>query len=147
MAEARDRLTLQSVDGAEAKLSGSLHNVLTRKGMRSAVAIDRRTWEDLGRPVDLAPILHTDPATDPPNPVGDVLHEIGMERADQMASGYTTQHDDEHGLEHIVDQARGRILPQQLRTRDDLVEAAACLVAAIEWMDRQASPYPDGMTA
>lgn len=76
-----------------------------------------------------------------------VVSDILGERIVQYAQGYTPEHDDEHGLEHIVSQARGRLLPQQLRTRDDLVEAAACLVAGIEWMDRQASPMPPEVTA
>jgi hypothetical protein len=75
-----------------------------------------------------------------------VMLQVKAERQRQIERGYTPEHDDEHGLEHIVDQARGRILPQQLRTRGELVQAAACLVAAIEWLDRSdahLAEYPD----
>lgn len=79
-------------------------------------------------------------------PSGAVLAEIGTERNVQLARGYTTDHDDEHGLNHLLTQARDRTKLSDTHTRDDLVEAAACLVAAIEWMDRVApSAYPDGM--
>jgi len=72
----------------------------------------------------------------PKGPTGDILHEIGLERANQHQQGYTPEHDDSHGFEHILEQARLRIRRGTLKTRDDLVEAAACIVASIEWMDR-----------
>lgn len=142
MAEATDRLALSSVDREEAKLSGTSYNPLSRRGVRSSVTIDRQTWEALGRPVDLSLTLSTEERLDPPMPTERVLADVRTERHDQLRAGYSPQHDDEHGLAHLVDEARGRILPQQLRTRDDLLEAAALLVAAVEWMDRQASPDP-----
>lgn len=70
------------------------------------------------------------------------LSDVSQARVAQIVKGYNAEHDDAHGLEHIVGQARKRTQLGYLKTRDDLVEAAACLVAAVEWMDRQASPLP-----
>ena len=147
MSDLNDSLTLRSLDAATTQWSGTSRDHIRRTGPVVSLQIDRATWERMGRPVDLGMTLE---ATTEPDEVleaaGVVVTQVYEERLEQIERGYTPEHDDEHGLEHILDQARGRLLPQQLRTREELVQAAACLVAAIEWLDRatdQARQYPD----
>lgn len=68
-----------------------------------------------------------------PAPSPGVLSEIGAQRQHQIERGYTTEHDDAHGIEHLVSWAG---LYATRYTRDGLVKAAALLVAAVESMDR-----------
>lgn len=72
-----------------------------------------------------------------------VLQEVIAERARQVGQlGYTEQHDDEHGEEHVMKQAHQRfermaegVTPTEARA--ELVKIAALAVAAIETMDRR----------
>lgn len=66
-----------------------------------------------------------------------VISEVAQERIRQRLLGYSPEHDDEHGPQHLMEQVQQRVAGK-LWTRDDLVEAAAVLVAAVEWFDRVA---------
>lgn len=77
-----------------------------------------------------------------------VYYDIKVERTRQIEKGWTPEHDDEHGVAHLVEQTRGRIgeLDYWLRepdlilpTRQQLIQVAALAVAAIEVMDRSTS--------
>jgi len=79
----------------------------------------------------------------------EVMLEVLSERILQVAKGYTPEHDDAHGEMHILEQAMRR-LPHvvdwiagqpayHVPSREDLVQAAACLIAAIEFIDRNES--------
>ena len=58
--------------------------------------------------------------------------DVLVERQEQIDKGYTRDHDDEHKPHVIL--SYGRI--GEDFTRDDLVRAAACTLAAIERIDR-----------
>lgn len=69
-----------------------------------------------------------------------VLQDITRERAHQIELGYTTEHDDTHSTEELVDLAFARldvgdVLDSGARPR--ILEAAAILVAAVEAIDRE----------
>ena len=77
---------------------------------------------------------------------GDVADEFRLERERQIELGYTPEHDDERGIEHVLAQAMKR-LPHVVEfiagegsiyvpTREDLVVAGSVLMAAIELIDR-----------
>jgi hypothetical protein len=72
-----------------------------------------------------------------PRPMSNVAAEIVAERDRQRRKGYDEAHDDEHGLQHIMAEVQTRVAGR-LWSRVELVEAAAVLVAAIEWLDRNA---------
>lgn len=71
------------------------------------------------------------------------IESIAAERARQIEKGWTPEHDDEHSTNHLVNRAityahAGRYEAHLERDllRDQLVKAAALLVAAIERLDR-----------
>lgn len=70
-----------------------------------------------------------------------------IERDRQLTElGWTAEHDDSHGVEHLVqlhDRAvnNAGMAPSPIEARDELVKAAALLVAAIEVLDRR-RPWP-----
>lgn len=80
---------------------------------------------------------------------GDVADEFRLERERQIELGYGPEHDDKHGIEHVLAQAMKRLphlvevvsgpndsLSEYVSTREDLVSAGAVLMAAIELIDR-----------
>jgi hypothetical protein len=71
-----------------------------------------------------------------------VYDEIAAERARQIEKGYTPEHDDEHGVNHITGWAR-RYVPYAgwIDTRERAIQAAALLVAAVEAIDRAAQDH------
>jgi len=75
------------------------------------------------------------------------LWRVKAERQRQGELGYTADHDDQHGVAHLVDEALLR-LQGRLWTRDELVQASALLVAAVEWLDRaERRHYPEEPSA
>lgn len=78
-----------------------------------------------------------------PAPVFDVLLDITKERSDQEDAGYTPEHDDELGVQHLLIEAYERLAVAGYdagaarESRDTLVEIAALLVAAVEAHDRR----------
>jgi len=73
------------------------------------------------------------------------LEDVAAERARQVEIGWTSEHDDEHGVGHLANRAvvyasagryTGILEPALLRAQ--LVKGAAMLVAAIERVDRAA---------
>lgn len=67
--------------------------------------------------------------------------EVDMERQRQIAIGYTTEHDDAQGIEHLIFEAGNRVAskPWNEVTREDLIQGAALLKAAAEVLDRAKS--------
>lgn len=74
---------------------------------------------------------------------GEILKELGQERLRQISLGYTPEHDDAHNVVELVTFAQpylGAVLfsstsdPHYIR--ENLVKAAAMLVATIEFVDR-----------
>jgi len=81
--------------------------------------------------------------TVPQGAVG-VLLQVRAERTRQIERGYTPEHDDQHGLTHLLDEAYARM--NSSSSRANLVAVAALVVAAIEWIDRSdahLAEYPD----
>lgn len=73
------------------------------------------------------------------------IEDIAAERASQIEKGWTPEHDDEHGFGHLMNLALGRIRNELLPpSREELVQAAALIVAGIEWMDRNVPDRTDG---
>ena len=70
------------------------------------------------------------------------LRDIAIERSRHAGLGYTDEHDDEHGVAHLVELAFARPMIDWRGgyVRSELVKAASLLVAAIELMDRR-SPH------
>lgn len=66
-----------------------------------------------------------------------VLEEIRAERFAQVKKGYTPEHDDLNGVEDMIGYANAR-LSHGDPAREELVEMASVIVAAIEMMDRKA---------
>lgn len=70
-----------------------------------------------------------------------VLAQITLERDRQLAElGWTPDHDDRRGVMHLLGMADNKLIKCALRQdpdRDELVKAAALLVAAIEVLDRR----------
>ncbi len=67
------------------------------------------------------------------------IADVMRERMGHPAKGYTPEHDDGEGMEHFIFQAGNRVAagPAEEVTREDLVEAASLLIAAIEFLDRK----------
>ncbi|MDR6867665.1 DNA-directed RNA polymerase subunit K/omega [Microbacterium resistens] len=79
------------------------------------------------------------------DPMSKAIEDIAAERANQIEKGWTPEHDDDHGFGHLMNQALGRIRNELLPpSRSELVQAAALIVAGIEWMDRNIPDRPDG---
>lgn len=142
MSDLNDTLTLTKLADGQTYWGGTSHDILRRTGPMLSLTMDVPTWEQMGRPVDLGMTLvaTTEPEEELEAP-GRVVTEIYEERIDQIERGYTPEHDDEHGLQHIMDQEQQRTAGK-LWSRESLVEAAAVLVAAIEWFDRNPSRGP-----
>lgn len=70
---------------------------------------------------------------------GRVLRDLTLERNRQIGKGWTLEHDDEHGIGHLVTLSAERLdgLRAGVDPRRALVEAATMLVAAIEAFDRR----------
>ena len=73
---------------------------------------------------------------------GRVLNDVAKERRNQIAKGYTPEHDDRHDTHTLVQLAERRAhmvgdRGHGLYDRHRLVQAAALLVAAAEAMDRR----------
>lgn len=74
------------------------------------------------------------------------IRDVLAERRKQIEKGYTAEHDDDHPLDRILGYGGfGKWTTQSYsqaehrRTRAALVRMAACIVAGIEWLDRDAS--------
>ena len=78
-----------------------------------------------------------------PQETFEAILSVTGERSDQEDKGYTPEHDDKHGLAHIVPEAWKRLgsipLSNTPDARAELVQVAAMLVAAIEVIDRSGS--------
>lgn len=77
-----------------------------------------------------------------------VLSEVAMERSRQLTLGYTTEHDEQHGLNHLMGEAHYRLghmgeVASLAAVRAELVKVAALAVAGIEHIDR----HPDELKA
>lgn len=70
------------------------------------------------------------------------LHLIRAERTRQIELGYTPEHDDEHGLDHLLSEVNRKATTWPPK-RADLVRDATLLLAAIEWYDRHPDYEPD----
>ena len=75
--------------------------------------------------------------TFPQGTVG-AMFAVQAERTRQIEKGYTPEHDDEHGLEHVLSQVNRKATTWP-PSRDHLVRDAALILAAVEWYDR----HPD----
>lgn len=64
------------------------------------------------------------------------MHDVLLERAEQVAKGYTAEHDDEQGVPHLIIEALRRVQYRPV-TREQLVEFNALALAALEAHDRQ----------
>lgn len=72
---------------------------------------------------------------------GYVLDEIRQERGRQQTIGYTPEHDDAEGVPHLVQEAHYRLghmgeVASPASVREEMLQAAAILVAGIEAIDR-----------
>lgn len=76
------------------------------------------------------------------------IRDVEQERERHVALGYTASHDDQHAIQDLIRYSRQYSTaamihespdPLSSRRRDDLVKAAAVLVAAIESFDRRRS--------
>lgn len=65
----------------------------------------------------------------------DIFDEIVDKRRRQVVKGYTPEHDDAHSVADLVGYALQRL--KYNLARDQLLEAAAVLIAAIESIDRR----------
>lgn len=78
------------------------------------------------------------------DPSESVALDVIEERERQIAKGWTREHDDAHGIQHLVSEATSRLhgwgeAPTDAFVRGELLASAALIVAAIEWLDRQQS--------
>lgn len=64
------------------------------------------------------------------------LVSVWDERRRQVGKGYTLEHDDEHGAEHLVELVLDRLQNEKSDPRELLVQCAALLIAAVETIDR-----------
>jgi hypothetical protein len=93
------------------------------------------------------------------NLTSDVADDVIVERVHQVEAGFTPDHDDEHGLRHLIKWAKwyadcgvsdvledhlGVISVKEAPHREKLVQAAALLVAAIEYVDRAENREDNG---
>lgn len=78
--------------------------------------------------------------TVPEGTVG-VMFAVQAERTRQIEKGYTPEHDDTDGLEHILSQVNRKATTWP-PDRANLVRDAALLIAAIEWYDRNPDYEP-----
>lgn len=71
-------------------------------------------------------------------PMGTVgaMARVQAERTRQIEKGYTPNQDDVEGPQHLMEQVQQRVAGK-LWDRQALVEAAATLLATIEWFDRR----------
>ena len=71
------------------------------------------------------------------------LQDIAAERTYQVAKGWTTDHDDTHYTQDLIELAferarmQGEGVPLGVFARKRLIQAASMLVAAVEAMDRR----------
>ena len=99
-------------------------------------------------PSDNLKLAAPDTALQPPQHAGQLpqapsfssraLQEVARERATHAARGWTTEHDAEHGVHHLVYLAQDRLWDRNGQTdRAALIKAASLLIAAIDVLDRQ----------
>jgi len=75
----------------------------------------------------------------------DVFMDVLSERGEQIDKGYTPEHDDAEGGDHLIQIARSYLFdsPPNSETSDDVrrrvVKAMATLLATVEYIDRQRS--------
>jgi len=142
VSELHDTLRLAGLDHAKASWSGTSRDVLRRTGPLVSLEIDRPTWEAMGRPVTMGMTLDADTQPDEElEAPGRIVTEVYEERIRQIAKGYDAEHDDGHGLEHILSQVNRKATTWP-PSRDNLVRDAALLIAAIEWYDRNPDHEP-----
>lgn len=72
----------------------------------------------------------------------DVLLDVAHKRRQQIAKGYTLEHDDKYTTREMVKFANWRFYPSPTSglkafSRETFIEAIAILVAAVEVMDRR----------
>lgn len=90
------------------------------------------TGEQAPKSAALVTALHT----------ADITLEVAGERSRQQAKGWTTEHDDEAGVAHIVQEAHYRLghmgeVSSPQAVRHELLKVAALAVAGIETIDRE----------
>lgn len=72
----------------------------------------------------------------------DVWYDVQAERVQQIeAHGYTPEHDDEHGGDHLLEVAKSYLshfgeTPTALHVRHEVIKSIATLVALVEFIDR-----------
>lgn len=78
-----------------------------------------------------------------PQETFEALLSVTAERSQQEQKGWTPEHDDEHGVQHLLIEAYERLAIAGFdagignETRESLVVVAALLIAAIETHDRK----------
>lgn len=72
----------------------------------------------------------------------DVWYDVQTERVQQMtAHGYTPEHDDAHGGDHLIEVAKSYLegfgeTPTTMHVRHEVIKSIATLVALVEYIDR-----------
>lgn len=64
--------------------------------------------------------------------------DVVAERLRQQLVGYTPDHDDAEGFQHLNEIMQGYLSGKLYYARDELVKGAATVLAMIEWLDRNA---------
>lgn len=78
-----------------------------------------------------------------PQETFEAIHAVTVERSAQEQRGWTPEHDDEHGVQHLLIETYERLAiagydaGNGSETRESLVVVAALLIAAIETHDRK----------
>jgi hypothetical protein len=83
-----------------------------------------------------------------PQETFEAILDVTAERSKQEEKGWTTEHDDEHGVEHLLRESSARLGMigaagfdrERIAVRAEVVTCAALLVAAIEVLDRVGLP-------
>lgn len=78
-----------------------------------------------------------------PTSTPDATRDLLAERSRQVAKGYTPEHDDEHPLGQLLGYGGLQWHPvthspeDRAKIRAEMIRAAACLLAGVEWIDRR----------
>jgi hypothetical protein len=86
--------------------------------------------------------------SDPGPETAEATRDVLAERQKQIDKGYTPEHDDEHTVAQLLRYGGMEwFLPHTLASRKRMVRAAACLLAAIERLDRDPRVTPPAAPA
>lgn len=133
MAELRERIELNKLQGSDTGWGGTSRDPLLREGPQIALGLDRFTWEELGRPVSMD-LLLTSETAEAPDPTRDVLRRVGHARRGLLDYDGATDAE-------LIESARARLNASHLGTIP-LLEVAALLVAAVEARTTRLGPEP-----